>query len=91
MGLELLQDSLKYPNKKEAEVVRIRNWLETADNVHEACDIALSILNQLLTFDKLSAGMLQIEKKLTPVLHIIDINSKLFKMQVMGYYDVYII
>jgi signal transduction histidine kinase len=82
MGLELLQDSMKYPNFKESEVDRLNNWLESVDNVREACDIALGILNQLLTFDKLQSGMLSLERKLIPILSLIDMNTKLFRMQV---------
>ncbi len=41
-------------------------------NVREACDVALGILNQLLTFDRLSSKLLQLELKLVPVLHVLE-------------------
>lgn len=85
MALELLQDSMKYPNFNETEIDRLKNWLETVDNVREACDIALGILNQLLTFDKLQSGMLQLERRLIPILSVIDMNTKLFRMQVSSF------
>lgn len=82
MALELLQDGMKYPNRKESEKERVTGWLENVDNVREACDIAMGILNQLLTFDKLASGMLTLEKKITPVTHLLEVNAKLFRMQV---------
>ncbi len=55
--------------------------LEIAESIKEGCDIALNILNQLLTFEKLSAGMLQLESKLLSVHQLLESNMKLFKMQ----------
>ncbi len=55
--------------------------LEIAESIKEGCDIALNILNQLLTFEKLSAGMLQLENKTVTINQLLDSNMKLFKMQ----------
>ena len=55
--------------------------LEIAESIKEGCDIALNILNQLLTFEKLSAGMLQLENKVLSVHQLIESNMKLFRMQ----------
>jgi signal transduction histidine kinase len=55
--------------------------LEIAESIKEGCDIALNILNQLLTFEKLSAGMLQLENKLISLEDLLASNMKLFKMQ----------
>ncbi len=57
------------------------NLLEIAESIKEGCDIALNILNQLLTFEKLSAGMLQLENKLLTTENMLASNMKLFKMQ----------
>lgn len=57
------------------------NLLEIAESIKEGCDIALNILNQLLTFEKLSAGMLQLENKVITVNELLDSNMKLFRMQ----------
>lgn len=86
MALELLKDGMQYPKSDEKEADRLADWLETVDNVRQACDVALGILNQLLTFDKLSSKMLQLERKLVPVLHILECNTKLFRMQVSMIY-----
>lgn len=65
----------------------VTEWLETVGNVREACELALNILNQLLTFDKLSSKMLQLERKLVSTMQIVDSNSKLFRMQVILCHD----
>ena len=83
MALELLQDSMKYPKSNENEEERLTSWLDSVQNVREACDIALGILNQLLTFDKLSSNMLKLERKLVPVMDIVNGNVKLFRLQAM--------
>ncbi len=57
------------------------NLLEIAESIKEGCDIALNILNQLLTFEKLSAGMLQLENKTVTINQLLESNMKLFKMQ----------
>ena len=56
--------------------------VEIVENVKQGCDISLSILNQLLTFEKLSAGMMQLENKLVTIEQLLEGNMKLFKMQV---------
>ena len=83
MALDLLRDNMKYPDPMEQEILHVpKDWLETVDNIREACDISLGILNQLLTFDKLSSKMLQLERKMIPIMHIIESNTKLFRIQV---------
>lgn len=83
MALELLVGNLKTPFSPEMTIEDFKkDLLEIADSVKEGCDISLSILNQLLTFEKLSAGMMQLENKLISVDQLLDGNMKLFKMQV---------
>ena len=85
MAIELLQDSLKFPNTSSSYMIQyetITEWNDTVGNVREACELALNILNQLLTFDKLSSKMLHLERKLVSILQIVDSNTKLFRMQV---------
>ncbi len=70
--------------KKDVEDIAINNTnnlLEIAESIKEGCDIALNILNQLLTFEKLSAGMLQLENNTLTINQLLDNNMKLFKMQ----------
>ncbi len=54
--------------------------LEIAENIKQGCDIALNILNQLLTYDKLNAGMLQLENKQLTISQLLESNMKLFTM-----------
>lgn len=83
MALDLLIGNLQspFPAAETLEAYR-KDMLEIADSIKEGCDISLSILNQLLTFEKLSAGMMQLENKLISIEQLLDSNMKLFKMQV---------
>ena len=87
MALELIIGTLHNPFPTSAEGVEPfrHELLEIADSIKEGCDISLSILNQLLTFEKLSAGMMQLENKLITVEELLESNMKLFKMQVSCY------
>jgi osomolarity two-component system, sensor histidine kinase SLN1 len=82
MALELLVSNLR-----ELTVTGVQDesqfqpLVEMTDNVREGCNVSLGILNQLLTFEKLSAGMMQLELKLQPVMQVLAGNLKLFKMQ----------
>ncbi len=70
--------------KRESKTMGIaatNELLEIAESIREGCDIALNILNQLLTFEKLSAGMLQLENKIVTITNLLDSNMKLFRMQ----------
>lgn len=82
MGLELLQDGLRFPDPKETEADRMQSFTENVDGIRDACVISIGILNQLLTFDKLASGMLTIEKKLISLVTLLEVNAKLFRMQV---------
>ncbi len=85
MALELLKDNMQYPPEQpptKPPVDPRTDWLDTIQNIREACDVALGILNQLLTFDKLSSKMLQLERKFVPILKVIEANTKLFRVQV---------
>ncbi len=96
MALDLLISSLNQQERDLSQVFKIGNnqenckqelesstnhLLEIAESIKEGCDIALNILNQLLTFEKLSAGMLQLENKTVTINQLLDSNMKLFKMQ----------
>ena len=96
MAIDLLQDSMSngstshshysFDDPKAAISVsagKVDEWLETVDNVRDACNIALGILNQLLTYDKLSAKMLQLEQTFVPILHILEANTKFFRLQAL--------
>lgn len=83
MALDLLIGNLHAPIPSlEAVDAYQADLQEIADSIKEGCDISLSILNQLLTFEKLSSGMMQLENKLVTVEQLLDSNMKLFKMQV---------
>ncbi len=74
-------DQVYLLKQQQERVNETNNLLEIAESIKEGCDIALNILNQLLTFEKLSAGMLQLENKTVTINQLLDSNMKLFKMQ----------
>ena len=87
MALELLIGTLRSSEIKANIADKYRKEiLEIASSVKEGCDISLGILNQLLTFEKLSAGMMQLENKLISIDQLLESNIKLFRMQVSMIY-----
>lgn len=54
-GLELLEEDLK-------RITNANDLLETVADSQKSCDAALCVVNDLLTFDKLEGGNLQLEK-----------------------------
>lgn len=82
MALDLLSSTLAAPNSSIQDDVERENLLEIAKTVKDGCDISLNILNELLTFEKLSAGMMQIEPKIVPLVSHVETNVAVFHMQV---------
>ncbi len=81
MALDLLLSTITTSRSLQKDTLERDEMLEITNSVKEGCDISLGILNELLTFEKLSAGMMQLEPKLMPVLNMMDNNVLLFKMQ----------
>ena len=54
---------------------------EMLNSVKEGCSVALNILNQLLTFEKLSAGMMMLESSLVSLSSLLAPHISLFTLQ----------
>ena len=80
MALDLLVSTIKAP---ESTIISSEkdNLLDIANTIKEGCDVSLGILNQLLTFEKLSAGMMQLEAKFVPLLTVVEENAAMFRFQ----------
>jgi signal transduction histidine kinase len=52
------------------------------NDVLASCQVSIDVLNDLLLFDKLENGNLELEKKETTVWDIVNNNAKLFVVQV---------
>ena len=57
------------------------NLLETVDDISNSCQIALSILNDLLTFDKIDSGQMKMELEETHPWHYLNGAVKPFNAQ----------
>ena len=76
MGLKLVRKSV---NEGDSKV----EMLLTLEQMDEACNVAIETLNDILSFEKLDAGLLRLEK--TPVnAHSFIVNTvEPFKLQVL--------
>mmetsp|Transcript_10111 Transcript_10111/g.10197 ORF Transcript_10111/g.10197 Transcript_10111/m.10197 type:complete len:764 (+) Transcript_10111:179-2470(+) len=61
IGLQVLSEELRSSHDSFGSGI-ITGHAETVTDIRTACDIAVNVLNELLTFDKLEAGTLMIEK-----------------------------
>jgi signal transduction histidine kinase len=88
MALDLLTSTITSSN---LAVSVTENLSEIVDTVKEGCDISLGILNELLTFEKLSVGMMQLEAKLVPLVFHVETNVSMFRFQALqkgiNFYD----
>ena len=74
MGLQVLAEGMQYFNPEEE--------METMTEVRDSCDIAVNVLNELLTFDKLQSKTLLLEKSTVEAWELIEKSIKPFHSQV---------
>ena len=75
MGLQVVHEELTADGAG-------RDRLETIKDVESSCEIAINILNDLLVFDKLEAGILKLEITSLPAYSFIEETIKPFYLQV---------
>ena len=80
MGLRLVKKALT-GNASRVEV------LATLKEVDEACEISIGILNDILTYDKISVGAMQLEYVAVNAWELMSSSVQLFKMQVSNLED----
>eukprot|EP00607_Mallomonas_marina_P010604 CAMPEP_0182422460 /NCGR_PEP_ID=MMETSP1167-20130531/8165_1 /TAXON_ID=2988 /ORGANISM="Mallomonas Sp, Strain CCMP3275" /LENGTH=481 /DNA_ID=CAMNT_0024600543 /DNA_START=986 /DNA_END=2431 /DNA_ORIENTATION=- len=73
MGLQLLKEDMCNLGDRE--------HIDTVHDVTISCDIAVNVLNELLTFDKLEGGSLMLEKKDVRAVHLIEETVNSFQIQ----------
>lgn len=73
MGLQVLTQSLNTYNDHDN--------LEVVQDISKSCDIAVNILNELLTFDKLQSGTLLIEKSRVNAMSLVEETVRPFQIQ----------
>ena len=74
MGLQVLIEALQSPADMEN--------LDTANDVKNACDVAVNVLNEVLTFDKLESGTLMLEKSTVHAMGLVEETVSMFQIQV---------
>jgi len=75
LGLKLLHDDM---TKKNKDLL----MLETVNDIKDSCDIAVNILNDLLTYEKLEGGLLEVDMKPMNAVNFVKATVKPFAIQV---------
>eukprot|EP00607_Mallomonas_marina_P003979 CAMPEP_0182437352 /NCGR_PEP_ID=MMETSP1167-20130531/84989_1 /TAXON_ID=2988 /ORGANISM="Mallomonas Sp, Strain CCMP3275" /LENGTH=487 /DNA_ID=CAMNT_0024630241 /DNA_START=924 /DNA_END=2387 /DNA_ORIENTATION=- len=78
IGIEVL---LEQVNQRNKDHLNILDQLETLGDIRCSCDIAVNVLNELLTFDKLEAGTLMVEKVDIPFMKFVQETVQPFQIQ----------
>jgi signal transduction histidine kinase/ActR/RegA family two-component response regulator len=94
MGLELLQSELKAPKGLDAETSSsigtssgqvtdedVGFWLNVTEDTSENAHIAVEILNDLLNYDKLETGTLELETELVFIWDLVEKTVNQFGIQ----------
>ena len=79
MGLRLLVNDFKNTMPKKGTIDHER--LDTLQDVHSSCVAALDILNDLLCFNKLESGILELHQESVPVYVFIKESVAMFNVQ----------
>ena len=75
MGLTVLKDELSQnPEHKE--------WVVMVEDLERSCDTSVEILNSLLTYEKLTTNILELEKTSILVRSFVSDNAHPFFLQV---------
>ncbi|KAL3941588.1 MAG: hypothetical protein SGBAC_004090 [Bacillariaceae sp.] len=89
MGLELLQAELKAPkgldgDSKVAQEEDISFWLNVTDDTNENAHAAVEILNDLLNYDKLETGTLELETGAVLIWDLVEKTVNQFGIQAVN-------
>ncbi|CAJ1945523.1 unnamed protein product [Cylindrotheca closterium] len=89
MGLELLQAELRAPkgldgDSKVAQEEDINFWLNVTDDTNENAHVAVEILNDLLNYDKLETGTLELETQPVLIWDLIEKTVSQFGIQAVN-------
>ena len=79
LGMTLVRDELM--NICPLAKVYVQSILETVDDVNECCEAAISILNDLLTFDKLQEGKMTLDFEEIPIMEYVTESLRPFRAE----------
>ena len=79
LGLEFVTSALKRIPSRVGDD-SIRPVMDTVEDIYNSCEIAMSILNDLLTFDKLDGGKMALELDFVNCCSFINLVSKPFNV-----------
>ena len=89
LGLQYLQDELTVKKSHGVESSSMMSGAkasalnEIVEQIHCSCDIAVNILNDLLTYEKLEGGILESHMKRVCVWSLLRETIRLFQLQVL--------
>lgn len=87
MGLELLQAELKAPKGLDGEAAEkedIDFWLNVTEDTNENAHVAVEILNDLLNYDKLESGTLELETEPVLIWDLVEKTVNQFGIQAVN-------
>eukprot|EP01035_Chromulina_nebulosa_P029810 gene29810-39541_t len=82
LGLKLISDDIKNcPNLLMSQHPRAAELVECLDDVQLACGTSVNILNDLLSFEKLESGILELHRENIPIVAFATDSIKIFSGQ----------
>ena len=78
LGLNLLKKSLK-------EILAPEDIMRTLRDVQSSCDASLTILNDMLSYEKLDAGILTLDRTIFSPMALLESSTRPFLLQVREY------
>lgn len=79
VGITLVRDELINMTPLVRDYVE--HIVETVDDINNCCEAAITILNDLLTFDKLEAGKMSVDFEETPILEYVTESLRPFRVE----------
>ena len=82
MGLMVIKKELADPNNNNIHDDIRNEVLNVVDEIDSACNTSLDILNDLLTYEKIDAGILILEKEIIDLFSILHKSLRPYLLQV---------
>ncbi len=76
VGLQLVADNMRNSN------FNLRENLDIVEDCHNGCKLAVDILTDILSYDKLESGDMKLNRSLVSILSLLDQAHKQFTLQV---------
>lgn len=82
LGLSVLEEDIRQSFAESPSSTGSAALIEVVADITQACNIAVEILNDLLMYEKIEGGLLQLEKEEVEIGPFVAEVLKLFSMQV---------